>query len=98
MNGIIFAAIMTTIVIIVGAVIYGAYWYFSTVKTVQEKNTYCENWFNNIEDRRIQLENEIVEYNNAGFWEQMQTDPDYLNSKAVALDQEGNQYNRECAY
>ena len=98
MNGIVFAVIMAIIVIIVGAVIYGIYWYFSLVVTIQAENTYCENWFNSIEERQRVLEKEISDYNNAGFWEQMQTDPDYLNSKAAALDQEGNQYNRECAY
>ena len=98
MNGIVFAAIMTIIVIIVGAVIYGAYWYFSLVVTIQAENTYCKNWFNNLEDRRISLENQIIEYNNAGFWEQIQTNADYLNSQVTALDAEVNQYNRECYY
>ncbi len=69
--------------------------------TINNNNTqtqYCENWYNSLDDRRIQLENQIVEYNNAGFLEQMQMDPDYLNSQSMALDQEGNQYNKECAY
>ena len=85
---------LVIIAVIVAGVVVGAYWFFGKI----QENNYCENWYNSIEDRRITLENKIVEYNNAGFWEQMQTDPDYLNSKAAALDQEGNQYNRECAY
>lgn len=85
---------LVIIAVVTASIVVGAYWYFGKM----QENTFCENWYNSIEERRIALENQIYEYNNAGFWEQMQTDPDYLNQQAALLDQEGRDYNKECYY
>lgn len=84
MNTAIFITVMVIIGIMVAGIIYGAYWYFSTVTTIQAENTYCTNWFNNLEDRRIQMES-------AGFWESMNYDYDQYNAEVA-------EYNRECYY
>lgn len=71
---------LVIIAVIVAGVVVGAYWFFGKI----QENNYCNNWFSNLEDRRIQMEN-------AGFWESMNYDYDQYNAEVA-------DYNRECYY
>lgn len=91
------AAIISLVVIalVTALVVVGAYWYFGNIKA---ENTFCTNWYNNIEDRKIQLDNELYQYENAGFWESLDFNVDQYNLEVSQLNAEVAEYNKECAY
>ena len=83
MNQTVAIVILVVIAVITASIIVGAYWFFSTVKTIQEENTFCQNWYNNLEERRAEAED--------SFWKELAFDYDQYNAEVA-------DYNKECYY
>jgi hypothetical protein len=54
-----------------------------TAMEVHQGNSYCENWFNNLEQRKAEME--------SSFWKELSFDYDQYNAEVA-------EYNRECAF